>query len=124
MILTSQIVRPLVLEWLSKNATGTVQSVVSGVMDLAFQKKLVDIAYLRDQPAHDRTVLFDHVQTVMWQLLPQSILVWGLTDHSYGMPKNDSYPFYRLTEYGKKGVIDSGSKPQPYDPALSRSPTM
>lgn len=85
-------------------------------MDLAFKKKLIDIAYLRDQPAHDRSVLFDHVQMIMWQLLPQGILVWGLADHNYGMPQNDKYPFYRLTEYGKKSVIDSGSKSQPYDP--------
>jgi hypothetical protein len=51
----------------------------------------------------------DHVQQVMWQLLAQGVLVWGL-----GAESNNAYPFYRLTAYGKTVVKDG--VPQPYDP--------
>jgi len=56
--------------------------------------------------------LFDSVQMIMWQLLPQGVLVWGLGG---SMSNNDKYPFYRLTELGGRVLADS-AKAQPYDP--------
>ena len=51
----------------------------------------------------------DFVQQVMWQLLAQGALVWGL-----GADLNNTYPFFRLTEYGKTVLKDGAA--QPYDP--------
>jgi len=62
---------------------------------------------LLGRQGHDQ--LFDLVQQYLWQLLAQSVLVWGSNS------ANPSYPFYRLTEYGRS-VVTEGAIAQPYDP--------
>lgn len=111
--LTPQILRPLVLEFLSTNTSGQVHSVVEGIVQLAYQKKMVSINFVQNFAQHQRSILFDHVQMIMWQLLPQGVLVWGLGGN---MSNNDKYPFYRLTEHGQAVVANASKQPQPYDP--------
>lgn len=111
--LTPQVLRPLVLEYLAKNPSGQVGAVVRGAVEVAVRKKLLDIPYGSNIGHYEQSELFDRVQMIMWQLLPQGVLVWGLGGES---SNNDKYPFYRLTEHGKKSVADSATKPQPYDP--------
>lgn len=111
--LTPQVLRPLVLEYLSKNPSGQVGGVVGGVVALAAHRTLLVVAAGNNMDQYERGELFDRVQMIMWQLLPQGILVWGLAGYQ---SNNDKYPFYRLTEHGKKAVADSASTPQPYDP--------
>jgi hypothetical protein len=110
-LLTPQLLRPLVLEHLARQPTGQVHSVVSGVVELTIQKKLFVPPYGYSPERYEREELFDRVQMIMWQFLPQGILVWGL-----GGDMNDEYPFYRLTEHGKDAVKNEASRPQPYDP--------
>lgn len=111
--LTPQVLRPLVLEYLSKTPSGQVLGVVAGAVDLAVRRKLIIVPYGYTPAQYEARELFDRVQMIMWQLLPQGILVWGLGGRD---SNNDKYPFYRLTEHGKAIVADSGGKPQPYDP--------
>lgn len=115
--LTPQVLRPLVLEFLSKKTEGHVGEVVEGVLQLAVGKRLLSVppgaAFGSTIFSWQDRYLFDQVQMIMWQLLPQGILVWGLGGHK---SNNDEYPFYRLTEHGKEIVKDSAAKPQPYDP--------
>lgn len=116
--LTPQVLRPLVLEFLSKKAEGQVHEVVSGVLQVALAKKLVtqgpsNMVFMSGMQSVQERLFFDQVQMIMWQLLPQGVLVWGLGGTS---SNNDKYPFYRLTEHGKAVVADGASKPQPYDP--------
>ena len=109
MTLTPQIIRPLLLEFLAANPEGQVHTAVEGVGQLAVARELIR----RDTfGQYERSLLCDHVQMIMWQLLPQGILVWGLGGN---MSNNDKYPFYRVTEHGKSALADV-NKPQPYDP--------
>lgn len=111
--LTPQILKPLVMGYLAKNPSGQVHAVVRGAVDLGVEKGLLDIPRGSTISQYEHSELFDRVQMIMWQLLPQGLLVWGLGNES---SNNDKYPFYRLTEHGKNSVADSASKPQPYDP--------
>ncbi|MDA4133643.1 MAG: hypothetical protein OK454_11060, partial [Thaumarchaeota archaeon] len=65
--------------------------------------------FFQDLDPQNRDFIKDHVQQVMWQLLAQGVLVWGLSG-----TLNDVYPNYRLTAYGRNVVKEQG--PQPYDP--------
>lgn len=109
--LTPQVLRPLVLEHLSNNPSGQVADVVHGAVELAVGKKMIDVPYGDSLGRYELKALFDQTQMIMWQLLPQGILVWGLDGDL-----NDKYPFYRLTEHGKTVLAEPGAKPQPYDP--------
>jgi hypothetical protein len=116
-MLTHQQTRPLVFEFLRENDTGQVARVVDGVGNLAIHKGLISrggkpIAHGASLDYYDPAAyrrLYDDVQMILWQLLSQGVLVWGMSGRS-----NDAYPFYRLTEYGREAV--QARVPQPYDP--------
>lgn len=112
--LTPQVVRALLLEWLQRSERGQLEEVVNGVLQLAMGRGLaasgvgaVGVGHLHFQ--RNVNLVRDHVQQVMWQLLAQGVLVWGMD-----AGPNDKYPFYRLTDYGRGAVKQQ--RPQPYDP--------
>jgi hypothetical protein len=116
--LTPQILSTLIFEHLGTEASGQVMTVVQGAVTLACKKGLAsfpsgysqhNLSYEHILQGGEREAVADHVQQVMWQLLAQGVLVWGL-----GATSNNTYPFYRLTEYGK--TVVKAARPQPYDP--------
>lgn len=115
MPLAPQIIKSLMFEHFRTGRSSQVMEVVNQVAILAVRKGLAPVASGAN-PSHLHALGFDnmrfvpdYVQQVMWQLLAQGVLVWGL-----GAESNNTYPFYRLTEYGKSVVKDGA--PQPYDP--------
>jgi len=113
MEITPQILRPLVFDVLADIAKNPgsdgsqVASIVEGVKHRIAERHGAESLQFQDYR------IIDQVQMVLWQLLPQGILVWGLGG---SMSRNDAYPFFRLTDHGKKVVADKAGEPQPYDP--------
>jgi hypothetical protein len=112
--LTPQLVRALLLDYLKRQNRGQLEEAVNGVLQLAMAKGLVPsgVGAVGVTRLHFQTnvnVVRDHVQQLMWQLLAQGLLVWGMD-----AGPNDKYPFYRMTEYGREVVQQD--RPQPYDP--------
>lgn len=128
MPLKPQIVKALALEYFKEAATAgassqngaalNVDSTVEGVAALAQSKGLLprpaQHAHGANATHHLGTaatqILYDHVQMILWQMLAQGVIVWGLG----GRGGNSQYPWFRLTDHGAT-VIASG-RPQPYDP--------
>jgi hypothetical protein len=115
MPLSPQIIKSLMFEHFRTGMSSQVMEVVNQVAILAVQKRLAPTAsganrsHLHALGFENMRFVPDYVQQVMWQLLAQGVLVWGL-----GAESNNAYPFYRLTEYGRSVV--EGGPPQPYDP--------
>jgi len=115
MPLAPQIIKSLMFEHFRTGRSSQVMEVANEVAILAVRKKLVPTpvgahrSHLDALGFENARVIPDHVQQLMWQLLAQGVLVWGL-----GAESNNNYPFYRLTEYGR-AVVKEGA-PQPYDP--------
>jgi hypothetical protein len=112
-MLSTQVVRELVLEHLREHFSGQGDHVVHGVFSLGFRRRLFpelvggNISYESLGPS-EREGFYLLVYQHLWQLLTQGVLVWGMNK------SNPNYPFYRLTAYGVSVVATS--KPQPYDP--------
>lgn len=96
--LTHQIVHPMVLEVLSRLPSGQFADLHHAVKDLASQHGF---------SAHENVVA-ERVRESMWQCLVQGLLLFGMD------ASNQTWPFYKLTEHGRR-VIQQGA-PQPYDP--------
>lgn len=117
-MLTPQIVRPLLLEHLRSESKGQIASAAEAVAKAAISKGLLQprpgqmvvhgasADMLLGRPVFDE--LYMVVQQLLWQLLPQGVVVWGRDT------ANDKYPFYRVTPYGIQVV--AAVSPQPYDP--------
>lgn len=110
--------KALLLEYLYTNRSGQFSNVVTGVIELAVHKDLYQKGaakslspgtdYRRLLDGNDREYVPELLREIMWQLLVQNIVVFGLNE------SNPNFPWYRLTSYGEK-VIE-GVGPQPYDP--------
>ncbi len=115
MPLAPQIIKSLMFEHFRTGKSSQVMEVVNQVAQLAVRKNLVppptgaNPSHLHALGRENMSFVPDHVQQVMWQLLAQGVLVWGL-----GAELNNNYPFYRLTDYGRSVVKDDAA--QPYDP--------
>jgi hypothetical protein len=115
-MLTPQVVRPLLFEYLRTNHRGQVANAMEGVAKLAVAKQLVTPQQNVTFGASTETMLgavgasklYLVVQQILWQLLPQGVIVWGQDATNHG------YPFYRVTEYGQQ--VLAATTPQPYDP--------
>ncbi|XXX79225.1 hypothetical protein WMF30_10665 [Sorangium sp. So ce134] len=104
--LSHQIVRSLLLECLKKSPTGQYKVVAHNVAQLAQAKGFIGSGH--NSLAFAEYAALQHVRELLWQFMSQGILAFGMD------PTNDSWPFYALTEYGRKVVSEAA--PQPYDP--------
>ncbi|WP_438029092.1 hypothetical protein [Sorangium sp. So ce233] len=104
--LTHQLTRSLLLEYLRDHPRDQYRNAAYGVVRLAKSKKLVGQG-LNDEK-HAEYAALRYVRELMWQLLVQGVLTFGMDN------ANETWPFYALTDYGMKVV--SGEPPQPYDP--------
>ena len=93
----------LVLEALKTNQRSQYRNLAQKVIELARSRNLIGAqAHLEEHR------IIDLVREALWQCLVKHIIIFG-SDNA-----NESWPFYRLTEYGLS-VLDSVN-PQPYDP--------
>jgi len=107
--------RAFLLEYLKNKREGQYQDVVAGVIGIAFRvgaltptKPDVGQGNLQRVGHEDKEAVGEHVRELMWELLVQGIIVFGISDGAPG------WPWYRVTRYGVEVVAGHG--PQPYDP--------
>lgn len=97
--------KALLLEYLKDHPKGQYVECAEGVVRLAAQKGLMGQQAPRGR---ERTHVRELVRQLLWQLLVQGIIVFGMDE------SNQNWPFYRLTGHGSD-VVD-GQRSQPYDP--------
>lgn len=103
--------RPLALEYLSKNPTTQVLNILNGVEHLAQQK-----GYYKDSPAWSYGVTEhrmpredrEKVREIVNEFLIEGLLGWGINE------SNPNPPHLKVTSYGE--VCIKEGMPQPYDP--------
>jgi hypothetical protein len=107
--------KAFLLEFLKSKREGQYHDVVAGVIGIAIRvgalvptKPDVGRGNLERVGHEDREAVGEHVRELMWELLVQGIIVFGISDGAPG------WPWYRVTRYGA-AVVD-GQGPQPYDP--------
>ena len=112
-----EMIRSLLMEYLSKNRGNQFSAAVLGVIELAKARGIYAGA---SNPVHsvggpsyglgseDHQKLPEAVRQLLWQFLVQGILVFGMDS------LNANWPWYSVTEYGE-GVLSSQGA-QPYDP--------
>ncbi len=103
-----QIVQALVFDCLKDHQSGQLEELVAAVVEKASSQGQLGLPRRDKLQSFDRAPLRSVVQQILWQLLVQNVACWGRGD------SNDNYPFFRLTDYGKRAVAKG--KPQPYDP--------
>lgn len=102
------------LEYFRDHAEGQFEHVVTGVVNLAINKKLYSAPdpHRRGGSAlqgEDAYTVPEAIRQEMWAMLVQNIIVFGR--HSGA---NNNFPFYRVTSHGQ--AVAEGQGPQPYDP--------
>lgn len=105
-----QHVLALVLEALKEHPGGQQASLAQAVVLLASKKGLIDDpGEGKRGPGYNRSIdqIHDFVHEALWECVVKGVVVPGRDRY------NAKWPFYRLTERGRK-IVDAGA-PQPYD---------
>src|SRR4051812_39723892 len=105
-----QQLKALVFECLKGHGRGQVAEVAERVLELAYQKQLFGLVGSRGSYSRspERERFHMKVEEVMWEMFVHGLLFPGYDE------SNRNWPFYHLSDYGKR-VVDQGA-PQPYDP--------
>jgi hypothetical protein len=99
-----QQLRQLVFEHLKGHYRDQYEGIVRGVEQLVLARRLVT----GQLSPNDRTNVREGIRQLMWQLLVQNIIVFGMDD------ANPTWPWYRVTGYGDSVLQGIGA--QPHDP--------
>ncbi len=109
-MITYEQARPLVFAVLREHPQGQHANVVENVLHRVHQSSPVQ--RLERRPASvnagEEQQVEEIVRQLMWRMLIDGVIVFGLD------AVNNAWPFYSVTEYGKKVV--AGETAQPYDP--------